>query len=167
VRVENISCRSKQGDIAFLDVLQQMGCVVVEGGGYIEVSGPAGSGRAPDGVDPGLTGGGVRRGSPLASTPTRIRGIASARVKETDRVAAMCAELTRLGVDMEEYPDGLTIQPCENIRPATVQTYNDHRMAMAFALVGLRASGVTIENPGCVSKTFPDYFKVLDLLRNA
>ena len=71
----------------------------------------------------------------------------------------------RLGVDVEEHPDGLTIQPCENIRPAIVQTYNDHRMAMAFALVGLRAPGVTIENPGCVSKTFPNYFEVLDSLR--
>src|SRR5436189_5208083 len=72
--------------------------------------------------------------APFASSPTRIRGIASARVKETDRVAAMCAELARLGVDVEEHPDGLTIQPCEVIRPAQVQTYNDHRMAMAFAL---------------------------------
>ncbi|MGC1377178.1 MAG: 3-phosphoshikimate 1-carboxyvinyltransferase [Anaerolineales bacterium] len=196
VRVENISRRSKQGDMAFLDVLQQMGCVVTDGGDYIEVSGPVrhGSGDPrltdnPATVGRGSTLTGTRpdpaqlRGvdvdmrnipdtaqtlaaiAPFASTPTRIRGIASARVKETDRVAAMYTELTRLGVEVEEHPDGLTIQPCENIRPATVQTYNDHRMAMAFALVGLRAPGVTIENPGCVSKTFPDYFKVLDLLR--
>jgi 3-phosphoshikimate 1-carboxyvinyltransferase len=198
VRVENISRRSKQGDVAFLDVLQQMGCLVTDGGDYIEVSGPVrrGSGDPrltdnPATVGRGSTLTGTRpdpaqlRGvdvdmrnipdtaqtlaaiAPFASTPTRIRGIASARVKETDRVAAMCTELMRLGVDVEEHPDGLTIQPCENIRPATVQTYNDHRMAMAFALVGLRAPGVTIENPGCVSKTFPDYFKVLDLLRAA
>ena len=189
VRVENISRRSKQGDMAFLDVLEQMGCVITEGDDYIEVTGPA----RPGSGDPGrTTNRAVGRGSPdpaqlrgidvdmrdipdtaqtlaaiapFALTPTRIRGIASARVKETDRVAAMCTELTRLGVDVEEHPDGLTIQPCENIRPATVQTYNDHRMAMAFALVGLRAPGVTIENPGCVSKTFPDYFSVLDQLR--
>jgi 3-phosphoshikimate 1-carboxyvinyltransferase len=103
--------------------------------------------------------------APFASSPTRIRGIASARVKETDRIAAMVAELGRLGVDVEEHPDGLTIQPCASIRPASVQTYNDHRMAMAFALVGLRAPGVVIENPGCVSKTFPGYFEVLGELR--
>ena len=84
---------------------------------------------------------------------------------EAARVAAMCAELRRMGVEVEEYPDGLAIQPCASIRPATVRTYNDHRMAMAFALVGLRVPGITIENPGCVSKTFPNYFTVLEALR--
>jgi 3-phosphoshikimate 1-carboxyvinyltransferase len=102
--------------------------------------------------------------APFASSPTRIRGVAFIRAKETDRIAATCAELTRLGVDVQEHPDGLTIQPCASIRPATVQTYNDHRMAMAFALIGLRAPGVSIENPTCVSKTFPNYFKVLETL---
>jgi 3-phosphoshikimate 1-carboxyvinyltransferase len=166
VRVENISRRSKQGDMAFLDVLQQMGCVVTEGDDYIEVTGPAQlCGVDVDMRDIPDTAQTLAAIAPFASTPTRIRGIASARVKETDRVAAMCAELARLGVDVEEHPDGLTIQPCENIRPATVQTYNDHRMAMAFALIGLRVPGVTIENPGCVSKTFPDYFHVLEQLR--
>ena len=85
--------------------------------------------------------------------------------KETDRVAAMCRELARLGVDVEEHPDGLTIQPCSRILPAEVQTYDDHRMAMAFSLVGLRAPGIRIANPGCVSKTFPRYFEVLETLR--
>ena len=111
--------------------------------------------------------------APFAASPTKIRGIASARVKETDRIHATCTELTRLGVRVEEHGDGMTIQPCEMFQsfgrlgttPASVQTYNDHRMAMAFALIGLRIPGITIENPSCVSKTFPDYFEVLDSLR--
>jgi 3-phosphoshikimate 1-carboxyvinyltransferase len=99
--------------------------------------------------------------APFATSPTRIRGIASARVKETDRVSATCAELKRLGVQVDEHEDGMTIYPCQTFKPANVQTYNDHRMAMAFSLIGLRVDGVTIENPSCVSKTFPNYFEVL------
>jgi 3-phosphoshikimate 1-carboxyvinyltransferase len=104
--------------------------------------------------------------APFASTPTRIRGIASARVKETDRVHATGTELARLGVRVEEHADGLTIHPCRHFVPATIQTYNDHRMAMAFSLAGLRVPGVTIENPDCVSKTFPNFFEVLETLRS-
>jgi len=103
--------------------------------------------------------------APFASSPTRIRGIASARVKETDRVHATCMELARLGVRGEEHEDGMTIYPCHEIKPTIVQTYNDHRMAMAFALIGLRFGGITIENPSCVSKTFPNFFEVLETLR--
>jgi 3-phosphoshikimate 1-carboxyvinyltransferase len=103
--------------------------------------------------------------APFAASPSRIRGIASARVKETDRVHATCTELARFGVQVEEHGDGMTIHPCKTFRPATVQTYNDHRMAMAFSLIGLRVPGITIENPSCVSKTFPNYFEVLDSLR--
>ena len=103
--------------------------------------------------------------APFASSPTRIRGIASARLKETDRIHATCAELAQLGVQVQEHEDGMTIYPCKKFTPATVQTYNDHRMAMAFSLIGLRMDGVTIENPSCVSKTFPDYFEILESLR--
>lgn len=167
VRVEGISPRSRQGDMAFLDVLQEMGCRVEEGENYVEVRGPEGALR---GVDADLrdipdTAQTLAAIAPFASTPTRIRGIASARWKETDRVAAMCAELARLGVTVAEHPDGLTVQPCTAIRPALIRTYNDHRMAMAFALIGLRVPGVFIENPACVSKTFPAYFEVLERLR--
>ncbi len=166
VRVLNISRRSNQGDIAFLDVLSAMGCTVTEGDHWIEVTGPAELRSVDvDMRDIPDTAQTLAAIAPFASSPTTIRGIASARVKETDRVAAMCIELARLGVLVAEHPDGLTIQPCRDIRPATVRTYNDHRMAMAFALVGLRAPGVEIENPRCVSKTFPDYFEVLESLR--
>jgi 3-phosphoshikimate 1-carboxyvinyltransferase len=168
VRVENILSESKQGDIGFLEVLVQMGCVTLEGDDWIEVVSV--EGVPLRGVDVDLrdipdTAQTLATIAPFANSPTTIRGIASARVKETDRVAAMCAELARLGVAVTEHPDGLTIQPCDKIQPAVVQTYNDHRMAMAFALIGLRAPGIEIENPGCVAKTFPNYFEVLDTLR--
>jgi 3-phosphoshikimate 1-carboxyvinyltransferase len=166
VRVENISRASVQGDIAFLDVLQQMGCTIQEADTFIEVS-------VTDtllGVDVDMcdipdTAQTLAVIAPFASSPTRIRGIASARLKETDRVHATCTELRRLGIRVDEHEDGMTIYPCNEIQPGTVQTYNDHRMAMAFALIGLQVEGITIENPACVSKTFPKYFEVLDTLR--
>jgi 3-phosphoshikimate 1-carboxyvinyltransferase len=167
VRVENISRQSKQGDIQFLDILAQMGATIEETDHDILVTG-----NSPlRGLDVDLrdipdTAQTLAAIAPFANSPTRIRGIASARVKETDRVAATCAELTSLGVTVEEHPDGMTIYPCKEIHPAKIQTYNDHRMAMAFALIGLRAPGVEIENPGCVSKTFPNYFEVLDKMVN-
>lgn len=168
VSVENISCETRQGDIAFLDALRQMGCAITHAEGRIEVSGP-GAGEL-QGIDIDMSGipdtaQTLAAIAPFANSPTAIRGIASARLKETDRIAATCAELRRLGVTVDERADGMTIYPCAHIRPAAVHTYNDHRMAMAFALIGLRAEGVVIENPACVSKTFPGYFAVLESLR--
>lgn len=165
VRVINISRNSIQGDIAFLDVLQQMGCIVEEADNSIQVTGPS----ELHGIDVDMrdipdTAQTLAAIAPFASSPTRIRGIASARVKETDRVHATCTELARLGVSVEEHEDGMTIHPCASMRPAVIQTYNDHRMAMSFSLIGLRFDGVTIENPACVSKTFPNYFEVLGTL---
>ena len=166
VRVENISSASKQGDIAFLNILQQMGCTIEEGDHFIEVTGggtllgvDADMGDIPDTAQT------LAAIAPFASSPTRIRGIASARRKETDRVHATSTELKRLGVHVEEHENGMTIYPCDKIHPAAIQTYNDHRMAMAFSLIGLKVPGITIENPSCVSKTFPKFFDVLDTLR--
>jgi len=166
VCVENISRQSKQGDIAFLDVLEQMGCIIRENENNIEVTGS----QSLFGVEVNLrdipdTAQTLAAIAPFASTPTRIRGIASARLKETDRIHATCIELARLAVRVEEHSDGMTIYPCERICPATIQTYNDHRMAMAFSLIGLRVPGVRIENPSCVAKTFPNFFNVLETLR--
>ena len=166
VRVENISRESKQGDIAFLDVLKKMGCAVEEADNSILVT----RNSPIVGVDVDMrdipdTAQTLAAIAPFASSPTRIRGIASARLKETDRVHATCTELKRLSVQVEEYEDGMTIYPCKTFKPANIQTYNDHRMAMAFSLIGLRVGGVTIENPSCVSKTFPNYFEVLESLR--
>jgi 3-phosphoshikimate 1-carboxyvinyltransferase len=166
VRVDNISRQSKQGDITFLEILQQMGCVVSDGPDHIEVTGSDFLyGVDVDMRDISDTAQTLAVIAPFASSPTRIRGIGFIRTKETDRITAVCTELTRLGVDVQEHSDGMIIQPCVSIRPACVHTYNDHRMAMAFSLIGLRASGVSIENPACVSKTFPNYFEVLETLR--
>jgi len=163
VRVENISSDSRQGDVAFLDVLAQMGCIVSKADTHIQVTGSS----ALHGIDVNMrdipdTAQTLAAIAPFASTPTRIRGIASARVKETDRIHATCTELTRLGVKVEEYQDGMTIYPCNKFHPASVQTYNDHRMAMAFALIGLRVPGISIDNPACVTKTFPNFFEVFE-----
>ena len=166
VKVENISRKSVQGDVAFVDVLKQMGCSVEEIDNCILVTGHS----LLHGVDVDMrdipdTAQTLAAIAPFADSPTRIRGIASARVKETDRVHATCTELARLGVQVEEHEDGMTIHPTFNLQPANIQTYNDHRMAMAFSLIGLKFDGVTIENPSCVSKTFPNFFEVLETLR--
>jgi len=167
VKVENISQKSLQGDIHFLEFLSQMGCAVEEINNTITIHRPEGLSVVGIDVDmrdiPDIAQT-LAAIAPFAKSPTRIRGIASARVKETDRVSATCTELKRLGVQVEEHEDGMTIYPCSTFKPATIQTYNDHRMAMAFSLIGLRFDGVTIENPSCVSKTFPNYFEILNTL---
>jgi 3-phosphoshikimate 1-carboxyvinyltransferase len=166
VRVENISNHSKQGDIKFLEVLAQMGCRVEEVDQCMLVTGPTElQGSDVDMRDIPDTAQTLAAIAPFASSPTRIRGIASARVKETDRIHATCNELERLGIRVDEHQDGMTIYPCTDFYATTVRTYNDHRMAMAFSLIGLRVPGITIENPGCVSKTFPNFFEILEGLR--
>ena len=167
VRVVNISRRSKQGDLAFLDILARMGCTVRQGEDWLEVSGTSElRGVEVDLRDIPDTAQTLAAIAPFATTPSLLRGIASARLKETDRVSAVCTELSRLGVKVEEYPDGLTINPCHSFRSAEICTYNDHRMAMAFSLIGLRVPGVTILDPDCVSKTFPNYYEVIEQLRS-
>jgi len=166
VEVAKLSRSARQGDIAFLDVLKKMGCTVTEVSGAIRVNGPENLLRGvdidmSDISDTSMT---LAAIAPFANSPTTIRGIASSRIKETDRVAATVTELRRLGVQVDEHPDGMTIYPCQEIQPARIRTYDDHRMAMAFALVGLKVSGIEIENPECVAKTFPNYFKVLEQL---
>ena len=100
----------------------------------------------------------------FASSPTRVTGIGFIRAKESDRVGGVVRELRRLGVDADEEADGFVVRPGP-FRPARVRTYDDHRMAMSFALVGLRVPGVEIEDPACVAKTFPRFFEVLAALR--
>jgi 3-phosphoshikimate 1-carboxyvinyltransferase len=160
VRVEGLGSRSTQGDLRFIDALAAMGARVTEEADAVEVRGPAG-GRLR-GVDLDLTAISdtaqtLAAIAPFADGPTTIRGIAHARLKETDRVAALATELTRLGQGVEEFPDGLTIHPAP-IRPTDVATYDDHRMAMSFAITALRAPGIRLRDPGCVAKTFPAFF---------
>jgi len=160
VRVDGLGRESTQGDLRFVDVLAAMGASVTIADDYVEVTGPPAG--ALNGVDLDLnaisdTAQTLAAIAPFAAGPTTIRGVEHARLKETDRVAALATELRRLGQDVEERPDGLTIQP-RPIVPADVQTYDDHRMAMSFAVTALRAPGVRILDPGCVAKTFPDFF---------
>ena len=169
IRVDGLGRRSTQGDLSFVDVLAAMGCNVTIADEWTEVRGPEG-GRLR-GVDLDLnaisdTAQTLAAIAPFAEGATRIRGIEHARLKETDRVAAMATELRRLGQRVEEHSDGLTIWPLP-ITPAEIATYDDHRMAMSFAVTGLRASGVRILDPGCTAKTFPDYFDRLFALTSA
>src|SRR5205085_12527037 len=100
----------------------------------------------------------------FAEGPTTIRNVAHIRHKETDRLAALATELRKLGAGVDEFADGLTITPGP-LRGAALDTYNDHRLAMSLALVGLRVPGVMIRNPGCVAKTYPHFFADLEKLR--
>jgi 3-phosphoshikimate 1-carboxyvinyltransferase len=165
VTVPDLPVSSLQGDARFVDVLQLMGCRVERDGGALSVRG-GGVLRGVD-VDLGamsdqtMTLGAI---APFAQGPTRIRGVAHIRHQESDRLAAVAAELRRLGQDVEEHDDGVVIVP-RPVRPAVIQTYGDHRIAMAFAVAGLRAPGIAIADPGCVAKTFPDFFERLDQLR--
>ena len=95
---------------------------------------------------------------------TRIRNVGHIRHKETDRIAALAAELRKLGATVEELPDGLIIFPQATIAPARIATHDDHRMAMAFALAGIKAEGVTVLDPGCVAKTYPGFWDDLTSL---
>lgn len=165
VRIEGIGARSAQGDLRFAEVLDQMGCEVEVGEGFVEVRGP----ERLRGVevdmnafsDTMMT---LAAIAPFASTPTFIKNIEHTRYQETDRISAVATELRRLGVSVEEGRDGLRIKPGA-IRPAVVETYGDHRVAMAFAVTGLVAPGIWIRDPGVVTKTFPGYFELLDALR--
>lgn len=167
VRVGGLGRRSAQGDVAFADVLARMGADVEVGDHHIEVRGSG----ALRGIDVDLadlsdTAPTLAVVAACAEGPTRVRGIGFIRRKETDRIAAVVAELARCGVDAEEEADGFVVRPGPpGPHGATVQTYEDHRMAMSFAVLGLRVPGIVIADPGCVAKTFPTFFDVLGTLR--
>ncbi len=165
VRVAGLGAGSSQGDARFAGVLARMGCEIEAGEEYIEVRGPERMGGVEvdmnDISDTMMT---LAAIAPFADSPTRITGVEHTRHQETDRISAVATELNRLGVGVEEERGGLRITPGK-IRSAAIETYDDHRIAMAFALIGLRAPGIRIKNPACVSKTLPRYFELLDTLR--
>lgn len=165
VRVEGLGTSSTQGDVGFVDALERMGATVLREPDAIEVHGGAPlHGIEIDMSDISDTAQTLAVVAPFASSPTRVTGIGFIRRKETDRVAAVVTELRRLGIDAAEEEDGFVVHPGAP-RPGVVQTYDDHRMAMSFALIGLRAPGVRIADPRCVAKTFPGYWRELDRLR--
>ena len=160
VRVDGLGSASTQGDLHFVDALRQMGAGVTIARDYVEVTGPRDG--ALSGIDIDMnaisdTAQTLAAIAPFAVGPTTIRGIHHARLKETDRVHAVVTELRKLGQDVVERDDGMTITP-RPLTPAAIETYDDHRMAMSFAIAGLHAPGVRILDPGCVAKTFPDFF---------
>jgi 3-phosphoshikimate 1-carboxyvinyltransferase len=162
--VEGLGTDSIQGDVGFVDALEAMGCRIDRTPGAITVTGPALHGIDVDFSDISDTAQTLAAVAVFVDSPTRVTGIGFIRRKETDRIAAVVAELRRLGLEASEDPDGFTVVP-SSPSPAEIHTYEDHRMAMSFALVGLRAPGIQIRDPACVAKTFPDYFERLELIR--
>jgi 3-phosphoshikimate 1-carboxyvinyltransferase len=165
VTVPGLGRGSVQGDLAFVDVLERMGATVERLDDRTTVA----AGVRLTGVDVDLsalsdTAQTLAAVAVFADTPTRVSGIGFVRGKETDRLAAVVRELRRVGVQAEETADGFVVRP-GTPRPAVVETYDDHRMAMSFALLGLRVPGIAIADPGCVAKTFPGFWDALDGLR--
>jgi 3-phosphoshikimate 1-carboxyvinyltransferase len=165
VRVVGLGRDALQGDVRFVDVLEQMGARVERADDHIEVRSTGHlRGVTADLTDFSDTAQTLATTAVHADSPTTVTGIGFIRRKETDRVAAVVTELRRCGIEAVEDPDGWTIPPGTPV-PATVRTYDDHRMAMSFALLGLRAPGIEIADPGCVAKTFPTFWAVFDSLR--
>jgi 3-phosphoshikimate 1-carboxyvinyltransferase len=166
VVVPGLGARSLQGDLRFVRLLERMGCQVRQTDTETEVTGPEKlTGIEVDMADLSDTAQTLAAIAPFADRPTRVTGIGFIRRKETDRVRAVVTELKRLGIRAEEEADGFIVHP-GTPRPADIETYDDHRMAMSFAITGLAAPGIRIRNPACVSKTFPHYFDVLEALRS-
>lgn len=170
VVVNNVHSNSIQGDIKFLEVLKQLGCSIRDTETGICVSGTK-NGIYPgiivdmnDFSDQTMT---LAAIAPFATSQTIIKNISHIRFQETDRVRAIVQELTRLGIQCEEYEacNGISIHP-GTIVPATIETYDDHRMAMAFTLIGLRVNGIIIKNYKCCTKTFENYFDIIYKITN-
>ena len=170
VRVPGLRRRDAlQGDVRFLDVLEAMGCEVVEDAQGVAVTGPGGrlsttggpllDGLVVDMSDTSDTFMTLAALAPFATSPVTITGIGNVRVKESDRIAAVEANLRRLGVRTESGPDLLRVFPGLP-RAGRVDPHGDHRIAMAFAVLGLRTPGLVIADPGCVSKTCPRFFEL-------
>lgn len=161
VRVEGVGLHSVQGDVRFAEALQQMGASIKIGPNWMEASGPASRKLSAIDLDcnhipdAAMT---LAVAALFADGTTTLRNIASWRVKETDRIAAMATQLRKVGATVEEGADYIRITPPEHLNHAAIDTYDDHRMAMCFSLAAFGGAGVRINDPGCVAKTFPDYF---------
>ncbi len=164
VLVEHVHFDSLQGDVQFIHILEQMGCTAEDTPQGILLKPPATQDFPGITVDmsacsdQAIT---LAAIAPFASSPTTITGIGHIRFQESNRIQAICTELTRMGIRCEEGGDSITIYP-GTPSPAVIQTYDDHRMAMGFSLVGLRSEGIIINDPGCCRKTFENYFEVLE-----
>ncbi len=165
VEVVGLTPSAMQGDVGFCNVLQQMGCNLEVGSNSMTISG-----RAKNGVDVDMnqisdTVQTLAVVALFAEGPTRIRGVAHNRFKETDRIGDLACELRKLGATVTEHEDGLTIEANDpDLHGNTLDTYQDHRMAMSLALAGLKIPDVQIRNPSCTAKTYPDFFADLEQL---
>jgi 3-phosphoshikimate 1-carboxyvinyltransferase len=165
VRVEQLAGSSAQSDMGFLTVLERMGCTVTRAADGVTVRAPSAGLSAFD-VDMNAMPDAVLAAAVtalFANGTSRIRNVAHLRIKESDRLAALQTELRKLGASAQADDSSLTITPGE-LHGADIATYDDHRVAMAFALAGLRVPGVRILDPECVSKSWPEYFTALDRL---
>ncbi|NLO23990.1 MAG: 3-phosphoshikimate 1-carboxyvinyltransferase [Fibrobacter sp.] len=161
VRVEGVGARSKQGDVQFAEVLQKMGATIKMGEDWIECTGPKGPLKAVDLdlnhiPDAAMT---VAVLALFADGVSTIRNIGSWRVKETDRIAALSAELQKVGATVYSDIDSIQVTPPQKLKEASIETYNDHRIAMCFSLVSLGGVSIKILDPSCVNKTYPQYFQ--------
>ncbi len=159
VRVNGVGRGSLQGDVQFANVLEAMGAKISWGKGFIEAEPGVLHGVDMDMnhiPDAAMT---IAVAALFAQGPTTIRNVGNWRVKETDRLSAMATELRKLGAEVVEGEDFIRIHPPKKLNQAVIDTYNDHRMAMCFSLAALGDVGVTINDPSCTSKTFPDYFE--------
>jgi 3-phosphoshikimate 1-carboxyvinyltransferase len=165
VRVLNINPDTLPGDIGFLDILEGMGYRILKGEDWVEIRGgslPAGDFRFDMGAMPDM----VPTLAVLAAFRhgrTVIENVPHLRLKESDRIGALATELNRIGIDAQEREDGLVITGGIP-HGARIETYDDHRIAMSFAVAGLAAGGMEIENERCVGKSFPGFWKELELL---
>jgi 3-phosphoshikimate 1-carboxyvinyltransferase len=166
ITVEGLNRDALQGDVAFCECLAKMGCRVEYGPQEISVTGGLLVGIDIDMNAISDTVQTLAAVALFARGPTTIRGVGHIRHKETDRIGNLAIELRKLGATVEELDDGLRITPGP-LRPATLETYGDHRMAMSFAVAGLATPGVTIKDPGCTAKTYPGFFTDLKRLSNA
>lgn len=172
VTVEGLTRSALQGDVAFVDVLAKMGCSVEHTGAEQMGARITVSGRATRGIDVDMNAISdcvqtLAIVALFADGPTTVRGVGHNRFKETDRIGDLARELRKLGATVEESDDGLKIFPISTAGSAggtVIETYDDHRMAMSFALAGLRIPGVEISNPACTAKTYPNYFADLERL---
>lgn len=164
VGISGLTTKSIQGDVRFLDILEDMGCTAYRGHDSIAITGGPLRGIDVDMNDISDTVMTLGAVACFAEGPTTISNVAHIRHKETDRIAALATELRKFGAEVEERADGLTITP-RPLKGCAVDTYNDHRMAMSLALIGLKVPGVVIRNPGCVAKTYPGFWQDLEKLR--
>ncbi|GMM88699.1 MULTISPECIES: 3-phosphoshikimate 1-carboxyvinyltransferase [Vibrio] len=164
IKVTGIGKNSIQGDIQFADALEKMGAEIEWGDDYVisRVGQLKGIDMDYNHIpDAAMT---IATTALFAEGTTAIRNVYNWRVKETDRLAAMATELRKVGAEVEEGEDYIIVQPVSELKHAAIDTYDDHRMAMCFSLVALSDTPVTINDPGCTSKTFPDYFDKLKML---